>query len=52
MKGDPLFGNEHGDPKFLFNFHVMQLIIYTFVRYSEIGIIFRIITNRKILKLP
>ena len=46
------FGNEHGDPQFLFHFPMKQLIIYTWVEYSEIGIIFRIIINRKILNLP
>ena len=35
--------------QFLFHFLVEQLIICTWVEYSEIGIIFRIIINRKIL---
>ena len=29
-----------------------QFIIYTWVEYYEIGIIFRIIMNKKILDLP
>ena len=29
-----------------------QLVIYTWVEYYEIGIIFRIIMNRKMLNLP
>ena len=51
-KGTIYFGNKHGDPQFLFHFPMKQLIIYTWVEFSEIGIIFRIIMNRKILKLP
>ena len=38
--------------KWLFHFPMKQLIIYTWEEYSEIGIIFRIIMNQKILDLP
>ena len=33
------FGNEHGDPKFLFHFPTKQLMVYTWLEYNEIGII-------------
>ena len=46
-RGPIYFGNEHGDPQFLFNFPMKQLIIYTWVEYSEIGIIFRIYYQSK-----
>ena len=49
LKEDHLFRER---PQFLFHFPVRQLITYTWVDFGEIGIIFRIIINRKILKLP
>ena len=52
LKGVYLFREQALWPQFLFHFPVRQLIVYIWVEFSEIGIIFRTIMNRKILKLP
>ena len=45
--GTIYFGNEHGDPQFLFQ---KQLVIYSWVEYYEIGIIVAVLQSAELEK--